>query len=516
MTDSREIAEPTREAKAHCIMQLSSVSIHKDDEESDDTDDTEEQEIVKNYFQVGEVLSVQGRNDVNPLEFKVAEINDNGDIIDLEITNRGEFTEEVFNTAKLIYKDMTDWLDIDSNYGLISDLQISRDNVISVKDLTGEESDEVETEWYPVNKIWNTDELPPESFGIIPDAYIKNQNEIYIKTDDGWKLNNKIYDYVSFKMPMNFGEEGTVCYNVFGKTWLKTNCGWYISRNVYNLGDAKTPDLNDYEMYDLVYYNEVIYDEKGNILKRITHRIYKCCKREWKDILYEYDWAEAPNDSFGNNMDMFIYPEGNYRVKVNGVWKIVPNEWRYDSIYLEDSFGDVHDIILYSGDVEAYNTYVKMAATEDHPNGYWKQVEKIWDLRKYKLGRIPVDVDLTWTIKNIIIDDVGDGFMYPTAVIFSEGNATAYVRIINDKIIDCTLLYGGDDYTTIPEINFVMDAPVLSKKYYQVWKQLLENNVLQDEMEQVINYFESTKTYTISRITNQETGDTFYWHISFN
>ena len=38
MTDARETAEPIKEAKAHCIMELSKVSIHKDYEtEEDDT-----------------------------------------------------------------------------------------------------------------------------------------------------------------------------------------------------------------------------------------------------------------------------------------------------------------------------------------------------------------------------------------------------------------------------------------------------------------------------------------------
>ena len=71
--------------------------------------------------------------------------------------------------------------------------------------------------------------------------------------------------------------------------------------------------------------------------------------------------------------------------------------------------------------------------------------------------------------------------------------ASAIVKIINDKIVQIQLLNGGDEYIEIPEINFVMNAPVLSKKYYQVWKQMTVNNVLQDEMLQVMEYFETIK-----------------------
>lgn len=105
--------------------------------------------------------------------------------------------------------------------------------------------------------------------------------------------------------------------------------------------------------------------------------------------------------------------------------------------------------------------------------------------------------------------------MYPTSVVFNEGDASATVRITNDKILETKLINGGI-YTEVPEINYVMEAPTMSKKYYQVWKQLIENDVLQDEMQQVIDYFESTKKFSIARVTNENTGTTFYWHLQWN
>jgi hypothetical protein len=42
-----------------------------------------------------------------------------------------------------------------------------------------------------------------------------------------------------------------------------------------------------------------------------------------------------------------------------------------------------------------------------------------------------------------------------------------------------------------------------------VWKQSLENAVMQDEMDQVIDYFEIAKKYTISKASNDD-GETFH------
>ena len=188
----------------------------------------------------------------------------------------------------------------------------------------------------------------------------------------------------------------------------------------------------------------------------------------------------------------------------------ISNRISFDEIYLNDDWGNIHDVISYTGDLEPYSTYVKMN------NGHWKQVEKVWDLDKYLLGRLPVEAEFEWTIKSIVLDEVGDGYIYDTSVIFSDGNATALPIVVNDKITGIKLVYGGDDYTdTIPEINFVMAAPSMGKVYYQVWKTLATNHVLQDEMDQVMSYFNGTRKYTMSRVTNEDTGNSFVWHVSW-
>lgn len=556
MTDAREFADPIKEAKSHCIMELSKVTIHKDYENEDlnnsplikyvDGGNSETElfeEIIdggnsetnifenfanagdsagkiypKNYFRVGEVLQVKDDNNSIPLEFRVSEINDNGDIINLEIVNRGEYTA-IFDTAKLVYKNMkywndetikpgdSVWLDIDSDYGLISDLQITRDNEQQVKDLNGNSIYPGETDWFPIGTIYDINSLPPEAFGMISDTYTKEQDKIYVKTSDGWVEVSTIYDYKTFKLPFNFGVEGTVCYNVFGKNYVKTNCGWNLSHNIWNFGDRK-PTAEDGLDYDVGYYNELVYDEDGNIINRIPHKVYKCCHRIWQEIVVEYDWDNLPPDVFGENLDIFIWDEGRYRIKINGSWVETENEYRFDQIKLYDDWGEDHDVVAYSGELEAYTTYVKIA-------GHWTLVNKVWNLNDYLLGRIPVDTDLEWTIKYIVMDNYGDGYMYPTSVVFNDGDASATVRIVNDKILETKLINGGT-YTEVPEVNYVMEAPTMSKKYYQVWKQLIENDVLQDEMQQVMNYFESTKKFSIARVTNDSTGTTFYWHLQWN
>jgi hypothetical protein len=556
MTDAREFADPIKEAKSHCIMELSKVTIHKDYENEDlnnsplikyvDGGNSETElfeEIIdggnsetnifenfanagdsagkiypKNYFRVGEVLQVKDDNNSIPLEFRVSEINDNGDIINLEIVNRGEYTT-IFDTAKLVYKNMkywndetikpgdSVWLDIDSDYGLISDLQITRDNEQQVKDLNGNSIYTGETDWFPIGTIYDINSLPPEAFGMISDTYTKEQDKIYVKTSDGWVEVSTIYDYKTFKLPFNFGVEGTVCYNVFGKNYVKTNCGWNLSHNIWNFGDRK-PTAEDGLDYDVGYYNELVYDEDGNIINRIPHKVYKCCHRIWQEIVVEYDWDNLPPDVFGENLDIFIWDEGRYRIKINGSWVETENEYRFDQIKLYDDWGEDHDVVAYSGELEAYTTYVKIA-------GHWTLVNKVWNLNDYLLGRIPVDTDLEWTIKYIVMDNYGDGYMYPTSVVFNDGDANATVRIVNDKILETKLINGGT-YTEVPEVNYVMEAPTMSKKYYQVWKQLIENDVLQDEMQQVMNYFESTKKFSIARVTNDSTGTTFYWHLQWN
>lgn len=550
MTDSRDFVEAEKDAKAHCIMELDTVKLHQDN--SDDSDSTyvidgdyaEQEEPINeliggfapdfesdgfidcgyaekreeiDYFRVGETLIVQNRNDIYPLEFKVKEVDENGKIVDLEIVSRGEFTDEIFDTARLVYKDMDKWLDLYSDYGLVSDLRIDRDGNVCVKELSDIVCDDyIVSTWQPIGKTYELGILPPDYFGEFGDIYIENGDSIYIKTSDSWLFRNKIHNYQSFRLPFNYGLEGTVCYNVFGRSFVKTKCGWEMVKHVYHLGETCRPSPYDYQEGDIIVYYQVIKDKDNQIIDKKKHTIYKCCSNCWKEIVAEYDWHNVPANNFGNDLDIFIYGDDEYRVKLNGQWIVVDNEHRFDTMYMDNTFGEIHDVIVYKGKYEPYSTYVKLKESNEYPYGHWVRVNKVWDLNEYLLGKLPVNVDLTWTIKDIILDKKGDGYIYQPSVVFSNGNAVASVKVLKDKIVEIILIKGGDDYTNeIPEINFVMVAPTLSKQYYQVWKRMTENDVLQDEMNQVIDYFENSKKYTISRVTSDD-GQTFHWHLSWN
>lgn len=499
MTDTRETVEPNKDATAHCIMQLSKVTVLPNELEQ------------KDYFRVGEVLALKDtdKNSVqNPLEFRIKEVNENGDIIDLEIVSRGEYDGEIFEEADLQYKDMTNWLDIDSNYGLVSDLQIDREGKITVKDYVDSEGDRVETNWFDVNNIYDVKTLPDEAFGEIGDAYIIEDNVVFFKTPE-WLGRNRLYVYTDWKMPYTYGEENTVIYNVFGDAWVKSShCGWHKVGKINDLGEIGEDDIDEalYNVYDIIKYTR----------DGVEHKEYKCCDRCLSPIEKELDWSEKPTNDFGDDLDMFIYPEGNYRVKINGEWIISPTHYRFDQLYLEDDFGEVHDVITYTGELEPYTTYIKLDKTSEFPKGHWVRVDKVWDLDKLLLGRLPVKATFEWTIKQVIMDDIGDGYVYDTSVLFSSGNATALPVIVNGKMVDIKLVYGGDDYTdTIPEVSFRMNAPSMGKKYFEVWKQVATDYVLQDEMNQVMEYFNGSRKYTITRVTNDNTGNSFVWVISW-
>jgi hypothetical protein len=557
MTDTRDYAEPIKEAEAHCIMELDTVTIpYLDTYLSNNGDGNENNELLidggnaqqvvddevfcgyapdfipDNYiatgyadptiqksgnFRVGEVLVVAGRNDANPIEIKVTEVDDHGCILDVEIISRGEIEDKIFNTAELIYKDLDNWLDLYSDYGQISDLRIARDGAVYVKDTSDLMCDDVPLNtWQSTADIYKLGSLPASSFGEMGDVYTISGSNIYIKLDDVWVARKQVHSYENFRLPMDYGIEGTVCYNVFGNSYVKTACGWAKVKHIYELGDAYRPRVFDYEIGDIVKYNQVFRNTDGSVKKVVARVIYKCCSKTWKDILVEEDWKDLPSNEYGDDLDLFIYPNNSYKAKINGAWVEVGKEYRFDSLYLDDTFGREHDVITYNGEIEVGSAYVKMKANEIYPNGHWTKVEKVWDLNKYLLGDIPQQAIFTWTVKSIVLDKKGDGYIYVPTVSFSNGNAVANAGTLNDRVSDVVLVYGGDNYTDeLPTIDFQMVTPSLSKKYYQVWKQTLENDVMQDEMEQVIEYFENTKQYTISRVSNDD-GETFHWHVKWS
>lgn len=237
---------------------------------------------------------------------------------------------------------------------------------------------------------------------------------------------------------------------------------------------------------------------------------FKCEKDKWVAIEDEskwLDWEEKPTDNFARDNDIFFYNDKEYRIKVDGKWMLPNNKYRFDLLFLSNDYGKDRDIIKYSGCLEPYHTYVKV-------DGVWKQVQKVWNLHTLKLGKVTQPFYLTFGIKNIVMDNIGDGYNYDTNVIFSDGEASAIAEITNGKIINTKVVYGGESYIDVPEVNYVMTNYLISEKYYQVWKEEVENYALQDEMEQVIKYFEKNG-YTISRVSN-DNGKTFHWVVMWS
>ena len=64
--------------------------------------------------------------------------------------------------------------------------------------------------------------------------------------------------------------------------------------------------------------------------------------------------------------------------------------------------------------------------------------------------------------------------------------------------------------------NGTLPAPIIGSgiSYYQVWQNLTTNTVLMDQMNQVMTYFQNLG-YTITQLTNSNTGNTFYWNIQW-
>ena len=292
MTDTRETVEPSRDAKAHCIMQLSKVRV------------LPYEEGKKNYFRVGEVLALVDESKASvecPLEFKVKEINENGDIIDLEIVNRGEYDGEIFEQADLQYKDMNSWLDIDSNFGLVSDLRIDREEEgtrrITVKDYSGNykelaSQDDLETNWFDINKIWNWEKN--NELGINPyEITYGSTKYIWVYCLDNDYHNYDIYNNkIGYKTTCNSfscGRRCPYCCNFHGRVHYKDSLA-YKYPNVAKMISIPENNLTFEDCYNISpkgnsikYYfkcsncNEL--SDKKLALNHITDKGIYLCKR---------------------------------------------------------------------------------------------------------------------------------------------------------------------------------------------------------------------------------------------
>ena len=98
-------------------------------------------------------------------------------------------------------------------------------------------------------------------------------------------------------------------------------------------------------------------------------------------------------------------------------------------------------------------------------------------------------------IEESISEAIGEGKF--TTVVSDTPMTTSYN-------IPCCAKPNGDGYTDYYRYEF-----------YKVWKQKVENMPCQDAMNQVIKYFTDRK-YAISRQTNPDTRNSFFWIISWS
>lgn len=529
MTKTNEDFLPTRTAQAHCIMRVNDLTLNInpmnyvlwsndisyaignkvfyegeyyvciEDHQSGDVFDVSKWEIDETVkygdYKVGEELTITGLTSDTPVIFRITEVSDKGRIINMEIVNRGVYTE-VLTSSDLEYADKSNYLNIYEDFGLQGDIRINRD---------GQEFVKVDTEWEDLSGIiYNQESIPASTFGLMNSLYyVTDYDNILVKTTDSdWIQHNDFYLYDTFTLPQDFGTIFSTAYGVFGENYIKlakdqTNLSWYKIKNILRLNYM--PGSNIGSENDILYYTHRTID---NELK--TDKFVKL-NNFWHPIEnpVEYDFTTKPDDAFGENLDLFRYDPNTVFVKNNDVWVEAVNQYRYDMIHTYSAWGEDFDMIRYTGEYAPQQWYTKI-------DGIWVEVEKVWDLNKYKIGIDAKAEKITWGIRDVIVDDTGDGYQWQVDVLFSSGDAVAKAVVSNAKIIEIETLYGGTALEEIPTISFKMTGTNIAKDCYSVWKKTKENDVLDDAMNEVIDYF-TAKNYSITRVTNDQTEVSFNW-----
>lgn len=519
MTDPRENPEPIGVATSFATMSLTNVVIPYINESTDNY-----------YFRVGERLVIKNDNNIDAALLEIIEIDDNGQIKDIAIVERGTYNTLPClkgGVVTLEYEDMRNWLNpVDyetGNYGVISDLRIERDSPnYQVKDL-----DVDSTNWFDIKAVYTSTNPCDNNFGVADSLYIVNEfDDMYVKTDV-WVHPHAFYKYDTFNVVLDYGFnvdtlEGHVIWDLYGKNYVHTGGTWKQSPHVRDNGNIR-PTATDYGKYDICYWIEVIYDENGVVVNQINHRQYKNFNNVWLEIVGEENWENKPSNNFGVNTDVMLWKieDNNYQwfVKSNNEWKEIVNVYRFDEIHEEGLFGQLHDLIKYVSEDAQPSWYVKVKTEMDLEK--WVKVEKIWDFNEIILGRLSSleNIVSNWYIKDITMTNFGNGYIYqPIEVIIQQDDtfidfqsAVAEAEVSLDKIIQTKVIYGGFGYTIVPTITYKIQNPNISLDYFKVWKQVEQNPELDDEMNQVMSYFNGNRQYTIVRVTNESSGNTFKW-----
>lgn len=188
MTNESANVVPTIEAEAHCVMQLTSVHMKEDG--------------TPNFFRVGEKLSLVGDNSDSKLLLRIKEVDNNGNIVDVDILERGNYTKLPKHYI-LDYDNKKDWLDVNSNFGQYTDIMIDRNNNVYVKDYINMNPEtEGECTWYPIEKTYTLHNCIDDKYGSFGDIFTVSDRHIFIKNKTKWNHIGEYFDYRTFKMPM--------------------------------------------------------------------------------------------------------------------------------------------------------------------------------------------------------------------------------------------------------------------------------------------------------------------------
>lgn len=470
MTQTTDEYLPIEEAQAHCRMDIWSLELDENNGEGYREDD---------------ILTFADVTSDIPVLIKVLDVDEIGNPINFEIVQEGIYDEIVTSSAFKYYDD-SNFLDVTKDYGEDKDLRLNRDGTYDVK---------LDGIWHRCLNVYTLETKPDPEFGEENAVFITN-GKTYIKVKNKWQESNS---YNSLPVVDSFGNEYDMIFGLLGHNYIKLTIDetprWYDFGEVINV--TSYPDPKDYNNGDVVYFT--------------THRVnsdyvYKLVKKNniWYQIRNntEYDFTGKTMEElsdFGSNGDIITSGNDTY-VKKNGQWIKAASTYNSTLIYRYNDLGEEYDVFIQDG---IY--YCKI-------NGIWNIITKVWNLNILDIGHGENAFNITWNINSIVIDNAGDGYNNATLVSVGGSESIASCTVENEKIASVEVLNKEKVYKYQPEVKFRMVGERISEKCYQIWKQKIVNPELADAMKQIIDHYEELR-YSVSRLTNKSSGNTFKWKI---
>jgi len=475
MTRTSDVAEPIREAKAHCAMDIYSFVLDAEEEHGLD-------------YQEGDILTLSGLTSDTPVKLQVSEVNEVGNVEALDVLDEGIY-ENITSVSSLKYLDESKFIDITKPFGRENDLRINRDGSYQVRNASS---------WINPPHVFTDYYVPTDDFGDNLNI-VHSESGDYVKYNNTWNVGNVL---AGFPVPTDFGNDFDIINNLLGQTYIKLHrtdiSSWYVVPQIWHLDTF--PDARTIGEGDLVYYTKT--RANGAIV------VYRMVK--YNGVLVsinnsvEYDWSDktiSDLSDYGKKFDI-IYDNGDYYIKLVHRWALSTDFIEMTDLYKESSIGEEYDLFSDSGDVY----YIKR-------NGMWVLVHKIWNLNFYDIGHDEVCTDLTWNINHIIVDDGGDGYDGVVSVEIDGNDEIAYANVEDGVIKSISLKDTKNVYHQMPTIKFRMEGEQISRKLYKIWKRKTFNAELADAMKYVMDYF-TNLNYSIARVSNHQNNDkTFNWMI---